>query len=208
MRTTQQIPVNVPLKSRLPAAERRQQLLDVALHGFGANGFHSTSMNDIAMAAGVTKPVLYQHFSSKDELFAEVLAYAATDLRTRMEKALAEADTPHGQVVNGFAALVNILARDEAIYRVLFGDSTRSEPTRAAEVAATERSMALIIAAQLTSLSEDAGVRLMLGHSIVGMCEGALRHWYEDDFDLTPEELAAHLAELAWAGLRGTTPNR
>ena len=55
----------VTMSGRLPAAERRDQLLVVALDVFASQGFHATSMNDIAAAAGVTKPVLYQHFSSK-----------------------------------------------------------------------------------------------------------------------------------------------
>src|SRR5690606_39517870 len=54
-----------PPATRLPAARRRQQLLEVALQVFGERGFHPTSMNDVAEAAGVTKPVLYQHFRSK-----------------------------------------------------------------------------------------------------------------------------------------------
>jgi AcrR family transcriptional regulator len=58
---------------RLPAPERRRQLLDVALEAFSARGFHPTSMHEIAEAAGVTKPVLYQHFSSKRELYLELL---------------------------------------------------------------------------------------------------------------------------------------
>ena len=58
---------------RLPAHERRRQLLDVALDVFAADGFHSTSMNDVAEAAGVTKPVLYQHFASKRQLYLELL---------------------------------------------------------------------------------------------------------------------------------------
>ena len=56
---------------RLPAAERREQLLRTAVAVFADKGFTATSMNDVAEAAGVTKPVLYQHFSSKRELFVE-----------------------------------------------------------------------------------------------------------------------------------------
>ena len=59
--------------ARMPATERRQQLLDVALGVFARNGYHETSMNALASEAGVTKPVLYQHFESKHELFAQVL---------------------------------------------------------------------------------------------------------------------------------------
>ena len=60
------------MTGRLPAAERRQQLLDVAVATFSEQGYRNTSMNDIAEAAGVTKPVLYQHFPSKRELFLEL----------------------------------------------------------------------------------------------------------------------------------------
>ena len=59
--------------TRLPADERRDQLLDVALEVFATAGFHGASMNEIAEAAGVTKPVLYQHFDSKNDLFAALL---------------------------------------------------------------------------------------------------------------------------------------
>ena len=61
------------MSSRLSASARRQQLLDVALATFARNGYHETSMNDIADAAGVTKPVLYQHFESKRELYQALL---------------------------------------------------------------------------------------------------------------------------------------
>lgn len=190
--------------ARLPAAERREQLLEVALQSFGASGFHATSMNHIAAAAGVTKPVLYQHFASKTELFAEVVSMVGTNLAAAVEKSIASETSPRGRVNSGFHALIGILATEEATYRVLFGDSTRSDPDTARQVAAIERSMAISIANELADLSADHGVRLMLAHSIVGMAEGALRHWYADDYDLEPTELAAHLAELAWAGLRGS----
>ena len=56
---------------RLPAAERRRQLLQTATEVFAVRGYHDSAMNDIADAAGVTKPVLYQHFESKRELYLE-----------------------------------------------------------------------------------------------------------------------------------------
>ena len=58
---------------RLPAEQRRSQLLEVAIEIFAERGFHATSMEDIAEAAGVTKPVLYQHFPSKHALYVELL---------------------------------------------------------------------------------------------------------------------------------------
>ena len=76
---------------RLPAAERREQLISTATSVFAEQGFHATSMNDVAEAAGVTKPVLYQHFSSKRDLFVELLTEIGNQLRDRIAKATADA---------------------------------------------------------------------------------------------------------------------
>ncbi len=90
--------------SRLPAARRRRQLLDAALATFSAGGFHGTSMDDVAMAAGVTKPVLYQHFGSKRALYLELLDDVGGQLMDVIAKAAAEADGPRQQVQAGFGA--------------------------------------------------------------------------------------------------------
>ena len=65
---------------RMPAAERREQLLSVALDVFAGEGYHQTSMNQIAEAAGITKPVLYQHFVSKRELYLALIEEAGERL--------------------------------------------------------------------------------------------------------------------------------
>lgn len=79
---------------RLPAAKRRLQLLAVALDVFAERGFYSTSMNDVADAAGVTKPVLYQHFGSKRELFVELLGEIGAGLSEVIGKATVDAPSP------------------------------------------------------------------------------------------------------------------
>ena len=80
---------------RLPAHQRRRQLLDTALEVFANEGFHATSMNDVADAAGVTKPVLYQHFASKRELYLELLEDVGTRLGQVIEDATLSAGGPH-----------------------------------------------------------------------------------------------------------------
>ena len=61
------------MSTRLPAIERKEQLLDLALQVFATKGFHDASMTDIAELAGVTKPVVYQHFESKRALFLAII---------------------------------------------------------------------------------------------------------------------------------------
>mgnify|MGYP003475868371 CR=1 FL=1 len=80
------------MSMRLPASARREQILDVSVQVFARNGFHSTSMNDVADAAGVTKPVLYQHFASKKALYRELVDDLGAALEQAIVAAVAEAE--------------------------------------------------------------------------------------------------------------------
>src|SRR5690242_16718988 len=101
------------MSTRLPAPARRRQLLDVALTVFAARGYHATSMNDVAEAAGVTKPVLYQHFRSKRALYLELLEDVGGRLQDAIGKATATADGPRDQVKSGFRAYFNFVASQQ-----------------------------------------------------------------------------------------------
>src|SRR5919204_4170163 len=98
------------MATRLPAARRRRQLLDVALREFAAPGLHATSMDQVAGAAGVTKPVLYQHFGSKRRLYLELLEDVGRQLSDAIAKATAAADGPRQQVTAGFGTYFHFVA--------------------------------------------------------------------------------------------------
>jgi AcrR family transcriptional regulator len=189
--------------ARLPAARRRQQLLDVALEVFAARGFHPTSMNDLAEAAGVTKPVLYQHFGSKRELYLELLVDVGSRLRDAIGKATSEAASPREQVQRGFQAYFQFVCDHEAAFQVLFGGGTRRDEEFAVHARRVEESVADAIAVliDVPGLPEDQ--RMLLAYGIVGLAEGTSRHWLRSHGPGDPAELAARVAELAWAGLRG-----
>lgn len=89
------------MRRRLPRAERRAQLLSVATSKFGERGYHPTSMDDIAEAAGVTKPVLYQHFSSKEDLYISVIQQVGEVLRERIDGFAFEGATTYDRVREG-----------------------------------------------------------------------------------------------------------
>ena len=95
---------------RLPAEQRRTQLLEVAIEVFAERGFHATSMDDIAEAAGVTKPVLYQHFPSKRALYRELLDDVDRQLTERLVVATAGATSGRERVQEGFAAYFRFVA--------------------------------------------------------------------------------------------------
>jgi AcrR family transcriptional regulator len=189
--------------TRLPAARRRQQLLDVALEVFAERGFHPTSMNDLAEAAGVTKPVLYQHFTSKRELYLELLETVGNRLRDAIVAATAAAEGPRQQVEQGFAAYFRFVADHQAAFQVLFGGGTRRDEEFAGHVRRVEAAIATAISSLIEVEGLSVTERSLLAHAIVGLAEGASRHWLFDDTPGDPEALAARVAELAWAGLRG-----
>ncbi len=191
---------------RLPAARRRRQLLNVALATFSAGGFHGTSMEDVAAAAGVTKPVLYQHFGSKRALYLELLDGVGGQLMDVIAKAAAEADGPQSQVEAGFGAYFRFVEHHEPAFRLLFGGGSKRDEGFAERVRLVEGAIAELIATFITAeLPPDQ--TLSLAHGIVGMAEATCRHWLRaraaGETATTADEVADQLAELAWSGLRG-----
>ena len=194
------------MSSRLPAPERRQQLLDTALATFARLGFHDSSMNDIAEAAGVTKPVLYQHFGSKRGLFLELLADLGTRLRTAVRDAVASADGPRKQVEAGFAAWFNWVDLNRDGFSVLFDSEVRRDPEFAEQAAKAQRQMADTVAEYIVADGIPADRQRLLAYGIVGLGESTCRRWIAKEIDLDAEELATQVADLAWSGLRGLQP--
>jgi AcrR family transcriptional regulator len=188
---------------RLPAHERRQQLLGVAVRVFAERGYHTTSMNDVAEAAGVTKPVLYQHFASKRELYRELLEDIGGQLRETIAKATVDAEGPRQQIERGFAAYFGFVAEHSDAFQVLFGAGTRRDEEFAQQARRVEESVAEMVAGliEIPGISEQQ--RRLLGNGLVGLAEGAGRYWLHHGVDVDAGTLAAQVAQMAWAGLRG-----
>lgn len=191
------------MSSRLPAHERREQLLEVALAVFAGRGFHQTSMNDVADAAGVTKPVLYQHFSSKRALYLELLELVSQRLMAVIDRATSSAGGPRQQVERGLRAYFRFVVESRAEYQLMFGGGTRRDVEFAQEAARLERAIAEVIAGLIVVDGLAEQDRLLLAHGVVGLAEGATRLWIGDELDLDPDTVAARVADLAWRGLRG-----
>ena len=197
----------------MPAAARRNQLLEVALERFAAGGYHETSMEEIADAAGVTKPVLYQHFQSKQQLFHELLQSVGQDLLGDVEKRAAAEENPYRRVLAGFRAYFDFVCRRTAAFQLVFGSGARLSEEFAESVRRLEEGIAATIA-HFIDADVDDGHRDLLGYAIVGLGEVAGRRWVALHggadgalpSNLDPAEadaMALRLADLVWAGLRG-----
>lgn len=193
------------MATRLPAHERRRQLLDVACAVFGAKGFHATSMEEVAEAAGVTKPVLYQHFGSKRKLYRCLLEDVGQRLMEGLAKATAEAGSPREQVTAGFRTYFRFVAEQRSAFNLLFGSGARRDEEFAETVRKVEEGIAELIA-PLIEAGIDDDHRRLLAHGLIGLAEGVGRYVTARGLDLDPELSARRVAELAWAGLRGLRP--
>ncbi len=195
---------------RLTAKQRRQQLYVIALELFAQRGYRATTMDDIAEAAGVTKPLLYQHFSSKRALYLELVDSIARDLLSAVREAVMRADGPRQQVELGFAAYFRLVVSREAEFRLLYGRDHADDMELGRALRAVEDAIAEAID-PLIDAGLEADHRRLLAYGIVGMAEGASRRFMEQrpegkgDPAVVEEEaqrLAGRMADLAWAGLR------
>jgi AcrR family transcriptional regulator len=189
------------MTSRLSATARREQLLDVALEVFARSGYHDTSMNDVAEAAGVTKPVLYQHFESKRELFQALLDAVGTRMVSAITAGTAGAKDGRTLTELGFRSYFRWVAEDHDAFMLLYGGASRRDQEFSRAVRRVTNGMVQAVA-PLINVDIDDEHRLTLAHALVGLAEGASRRLVERGEDFDPDVIARQVSDLAWAGLR------
>jgi AcrR family transcriptional regulator len=180
--------------------------LDTSLATFARLGYHDSSMNDIADSAGVTKPVLYQHFESKRELFLELLVELGRDLGNAIRAAVDEASSPRQQVQFGTTAYMHWVDENRDGFMVLFDTEVRRDSEFSEVIRQVQRELVDSIADLIVVPGLDRERQRLLAYGIVGLSEKTCIRWLEKEIDLDVDELAAQVAALAWSGLRGLDP--
>lgn len=178
---------------RMPRSERRAQLLEAAQAVFVQSGYHSAAMDEIAERAGVSKPVLYQHFPGKLDLYLALLDTHCETLEQLVRRALEHTDGDNEQRVRAtVAAYFDFVSREDAAFRMVF----ESDPTSVPQVRARLDAVELTCAEAISEvIAEDTGVddeRALLGSALAGMAQVAARHWLAQDGDI-PEGEAARI---------------
>jgi len=186
---------------RLPAPARRAQLLDVARRVFARDGYRGSSMEAIAEAAGVTKPVLYQHFSSKHALYSSLLEAELGQLTVALERAFDVAEGNEERLRLGFGAYLGFVEAHEDAFRLLFTEGLGLDDDFQRRVSRFRG----LVANRITAIIRaEAGLpearARALAVAIVGMAESAATWWLSERRPLPIAELADELAGLAWKG--------
>jgi len=190
---------------RLAAPLRRQHILDGALPVFSEHGFHDTSMNEIAEAVGVTKPVIYQHFGSKRELFSSLIDTVGNDMVETVKTATRAASDGKAQTQRGFQAYFHWVDTHHDGFRLLFGGAARHDDEFSSQIRQITSSIASAVASMIMA-DVDNENQALIAHAVVGFAEGASRRLIDNNLEFDPEAIATVLSTLAWAGLRALTP--
>ncbi len=204
-----------PRPRRLGASQRREQLVATAQRLFAERGYRATTMEDIANAAGVTKPLLYQHFASKRALYLELVHQVSDELLEALRSAYRRAGSPRQMTENGYRAYFELIVTHEDAFRLLFGRSAPEDPELSKAARQVETAVLDVIESTMPQ-GLPAEHRRLLAYTIVGMAEGGTRFWVEwskgrakaggQDKAVTSAEdvriLAERVASVAWAGLR------
>ncbi|MBC9226429.1 TetR family transcriptional regulator [Aeromicrobium sp. 636] len=199
-----QTPEARPRAGRLPRTARRAQLLDVALDVFVEQGYHSASMDEIAERAGVSKPVLYQHFPGKLDLYTALVSSAVDTVIEGVRSALASTQDNSERVQATMRLWYDCVANQEKAFRLVFESDLTSDPEVSGLVdRVTSESAAAIAEVIVEDTGLSRGAAELLAAGLVGMGHVGARAWLSGASGLTRDDAVTLASTLAWRGIGG-----
>jgi AcrR family transcriptional regulator len=181
--------------------ERREQLLDVGRQLFAERGFEATSIEEVASRAGVSKPVVYEHFGGKEGLYAVVVDREMQNLLDRVTSALT-AGHPRELLEQAALALLDYIEQQTDGFRILVRDSPVTSATGnfSSLIGDIASQVEYILAAEFKARGYDTEVAPLYSQALVGMV-ALTGQWWLEARKPNKDEVAAHLVNLAWNGL-------
>ncbi|MHB8341590.1 MAG: TetR/AcrR family transcriptional regulator [Mycobacteriales bacterium] len=198
------LPTPIPARRRrMPRADRGEQLLNVAEQLFTTAGFQATSMDEIADQAGVTKPVLYDHYGSKDGLFAAVMSRAGAQLRAAIGAAVASAGSAEEAFAAGLGTYFSFIEERASAWSLLLTEAAAANAAAEAVEAVRREQAGFITATILAELPGAGAARAAVyAQAVIGACE-RLAACRRTTPALTADVAATQLMELLWVGFAG-----
>ena len=189
---------------RLPRSARRKQLLAAAQEVFVANGYHAAAMDDIAERAGVSKPVLYQHFPGKLELYLALLDTQAERLSDAVHEALAGTDDNRSRIHGVLTAYFDIVDRDDedGAFRLIFETDLGNEPSVRSRVeGVTQKTMQAVADTVAGDTGLDRAAAELLATALTGAAQVAARWWLASERPVPQSDAVELLEGLLWRGI-------
>jgi AcrR family transcriptional regulator len=192
---------------------RRQQLVDATVEAVAKHGA-GVGMDEIAAEAGTSKTVVYRHFADRAELYVAVCNRVAAQLLPKLRAAMESSSRPREMVAAAIEAYLAFIEADPELYRFVVHQQTLDRPAASDPIDSLSdlvgEQAAAAIAVTLHQAGRDPVAAAPWGHGVVGLVRSAADWWLRAERPMLRGELAAHLTELAWAGLAGvvTAPKK
>lgn len=189
----------------MSAGERREQLIAVARGLFAEKGFDATSIEEIASRAKVSKPVVYEHFGGKEGLYAVIVDRELMTISTTITASLRSSTSASIIVERAALALLTYIEDSPDGFRILSSGSDRSAGTYSTLLADVAIQVSGLLASQFSAHGLDPRTAPLYAQMLVGIVAMPSQWWLENR-TMTKEEVAAHMVNLAWNGLRAMEP--
>jgi AcrR family transcriptional regulator len=200
-------PSAVRPRVRMTGKERREQLVEVGRSLFAERGFEATSIEEIAARAGVSKPVVYEHFGGKEGLYAVVIDREMSALLERINSALT-AGHPRDMLEQAAMALLTYIEEETDGFRILVRDSPLPSTAGTFNSLLNDiaRQVEYILAREFLRRGHEEKLAEMYSQMLVGMVV-ITGNWWLEEQSPPRDVVAAHLVNLAWNGLSGMEAN-
>jgi AcrR family transcriptional regulator len=191
-------------RSRMTGKQRREQLIDVGRKLFADKGFEGTTVEEIASKAGVSKPVVYEHFGGKEGLYAVVVDREIAALLGAITGALSAEAGSRETLERAALALLDYIEGSTDGFRILVRDSPPGQSTGsfASLISDVASQVEHILAAEFKRRKLDPKTAPLYAQMLVGMV-ALTGQWWLDSRRMKKADVAAHLVNLAWNGLAG-----
>lgn len=190
------------MSKRLSASQRRAQLIDVGRGVFARNGYEGTSVEEIARAAGVSKPIVYQHFGGKVGLHAVIVDREMEYVVQRVAEAIATG-TPRVRFQGAVSAFLHYVKAHPDGFVVLTRDAPSTVgPGMNSVISDLGERIGVIFEAEFEKAGMDPRVAPIYAHALIGMVTSTGQWWMDQSSNYPVDEVAAHVAALGWMGLR------
>jgi AcrR family transcriptional regulator len=187
---------------RLTGAERRAQLIRIGRSEFAKRGFDATTVEQIARAAGVSKPIVYEHFGGKEGLYAVVVDREMEALYQRMAQGIASG-TPRHRYEQAVLNFLTYVEEEPDGFAVLTRDTPMVADGQGLPAVINDLGVRIgdIFREQFSAAGLDGKVAPIYAHSLIGMVIFAAQ-WWSGQKKFKKEEVASHVAAIGWMGLR------